>query len=61
MDERRNLINEMSEIKYSLINDDGKMLTFKKKFSIFWCIIWGILFYLIYHCVIKKKKFMSYK
>jgi hypothetical protein len=52
--------------KYTLIEDDGKRLVFRKKFSVGIFILWLILTgigaagYVVYHFC-KPKKYVSYK
>jgi len=60
METREDIINRMSERKYSLVDDTGSVLVFKKRFSILWllCFWFG---YVVYHVFLKSKAFVSYK
>ena len=66
METRKQVMEKMESQKMSLLNDDGKVLTFRKKFSIGWFIVltmlgFGIVIYPLYHFALKQKVFMTYK
>ena len=66
MKDKQDIINQEAILKNTLIEDDGKRLVFRKKFSIgsfiFWLVFTGIgaAGYAIYHFT-KPKKYIDYK
>jgi len=58
------VINEYKAMNYELIEQHGKQLVFRKKFSVGWLIFWlimggfGAIFYVLYHYA-KPKKFVK--
>jgi len=66
MSKRKDILNQQISMEKTLVEDDGKRLIFRDRFSIGWFIFWliftgfGAIVYIVYYYT-KAKTYISYK